>query len=330
MFSNIVLAFKDMKIQMSLITFSEWDWDVFKFAELCDGKPLVYAMNHVFQRFNIDRMIALNFFRAIESSYLDVPYHNCIHGVDVMQATHWLLSTKSAAGMINDTDLFSALIAAVAHDVAHPGTNNAFEISRRSDLATIYNDRSVLENFHVSTIFRLLKKQENDIMANFSSSMYREVRETIIEMILATDMAFHTRQVAHIKSVAESKRSSKLGFTKDDRLLALTSAIHCADLSTAARPLHVSKKWVFSVYEEFFKQGDREKELGLPISPLCDRRKPNIEKGQIGFISFVTLPLYHAWAECSTEVKSCILRIEENLKYWKEQAAAASPRSPPA
>jgi hypothetical protein len=34
--------------------------------------------------------------------------------------------------------------------------------------------------------------------------------------------------------------------------------------------------------EEFFKQGEKEKELGLPCSPLCDRENTLIAESQIG------------------------------------------------
>lgn len=34
--------------------------------------------------------------------------------------------------------------------------------------------------------------------------------------------------------------------------------------------------------EEFFKQGEKEKELGLPCSPLCDRDNTLVAESQIG------------------------------------------------
>lgn len=34
--------------------------------------------------------------------------------------------------------------------------------------------------------------------------------------------------------------------------------------------------------EEFFKQGEKEKELGLPCSPLCDRENTLVAESQIG------------------------------------------------
>ena len=38
---------------------------------------------------------------------------------------------------------------------------------------------------------------------------------------------------------------------------------------------------------QFFRQGDREKLLGLPISPLFDRDKRGITKSQVGFFDIV-------------------------------------------
>ena len=36
--------------------------------------------------------------------------------------------------------------------------------------------------------------------------------------------------------------------------------------------------------EEFFRQGDREREIGLEISPMCDRYNATIEKSQVIYI----------------------------------------------
>lgn len=39
-------------------------------------------------------------------------------------------------------------------------------------------------------------------------------------------------------------------------------------------------RWVERLEEEFFLQGDRERALGLPLSPLFDRTKPGASKSQ--------------------------------------------------
>lgn len=93
--------------------------------------------------------------------------------------------------------------------------------------------------------------------------------------------------------------------------------------------------------EEFFRQGDKEKELGLPFSPLCDRNNTLVAESQIGFIEFIVEPSMQvcsdmlesvlapldakegsttsADAKCKI-VKPWINCLVENKKIWKEQA----------
>jgi cAMP-specific phosphodiesterase 4 len=33
--------------------------------------------------------------------------------------------------------------------------------------------------------------------------------------------------------------------------------------------------------EEFFRQGDRERERGMEISPMCDKHNASVEKSQV-------------------------------------------------
>lgn len=49
--------------------------------------------------------------------------------------------------------VFSALVAAAAHDVDHFGRTNAYLIKVKHPLALLYNDRSVLENHHAATVW---------------------------------------------------------------------------------------------------------------------------------------------------------------------------------
>lgn len=49
--------------------------------------------------------------------------------------------------------------------------------------------------------------------------------------------------------------------------------------------------------EEFFKQGDKEKSLGLPYSPLCDRNTTMVAESQIGFIDFILSPTMDVCSE---------------------------------
>lgn len=47
--------------------------------------------------------------------------------------------------------------------------------------------------------------------------------------------------------------------------------MHAADVSTQTRTFDVAVEWTHLLFDEFFNQGDIEKEKGLPVSFLCDR-----------------------------------------------------------
>jgi len=61
----------------------------------------------------------------------------------------------------------------------------------------------------------------------------------------------------------------------------LQQMLHCADLSNPTKPAHVYREWVNRVMAEFFRQGDRERELGVDISPMCDRHTVKVANAQV-------------------------------------------------
>lgn len=76
---------------------------------------------------------------------------------------HWL----------SDLEIFASLIGSIIHDYEHTGTTNNFHVQSRSNLAMLYNDRSVLENYHLSASFALMQKDEHNILANLTKEEYR-------------------------------------------------------------------------------------------------------------------------------------------------------------
>jgi len=62
--------------------------------------------------------------------------------------------------------------------------------------------------------------------------------------------------------------------------------IHCADLSNPTKPLNMYRQWTDRIMQEFFEQGDIERELGLDISPMCDRHTATVEKSQVHNYNF--------------------------------------------
>ena len=110
----------------------------------------------------------------------------------------------------------------------------------------------------------------------------------------------------------------------DNHMLALRMLVHSADISNPAKPIELSKVWQSRVTEEFFLQGDRERDAGMPVSAMMDRNSVNPCKSQLGFIDFVVLPICEVWADLVPELRKTTLACcRENREYWAEAVAAA-------
>ena len=79
---------------------------------------------------------------------------------------YFLNSNTKEIRNFDNIDLVSKFIASLGHDIAHPGLTNAFQINSQSEMVLTYNDISCLENFHISTLYKILKQSECDIFSN--------------------------------------------------------------------------------------------------------------------------------------------------------------------
>ena len=108
---------------------------------------------------------------AIQTAYFDVPYHNQVHAADVTQNICYMIESCDCKFLLNMTpfEVLTTVLSAAAHDLGHPGTNNAFEVKTKTDLAFFYNDTSVLENMHAAYFFSIIKqRQDCSIFDEFS------------------------------------------------------------------------------------------------------------------------------------------------------------------
>jgi cAMP-specific phosphodiesterase 4 len=194
----------------------------------------------------------------------------------------------------------------------------------------MYNDESVLENHHLAVAFKLLQADERNIFSHLTAKQIKTLRKMVIDMVLATDMSKHMQLLADLKTMVESKKVTGNNIimleSYDDRIQVLQNMIHCADLSNPTKPLDIYIKWTDRIMEEFWRQGDKERDLRLEISPMCDRRVASVEKHQVGFIEFIVHPLWETWADLVYPDASAILETLEQNRDWY-QARLSPPSS---
>lgn len=185
---------------------------------------------------------------------------------------------------------------------------------------------------HVSEAFLIMRKRHFNLLDGLKSvEQKKEARKIIVEMVLATDMSSHFKNLAELKNQIETHKVKNLPWSANsvnDRLVCLETALHCADLGNPAKPMRLYSQWIPRVLNEFYLQGDEEKRLGLPVSFGMDRTKPALEKGQLGFIDFIVLPLYQAFAQINTDIEqTAVAEAIKNKQHFTEliaKMAAAS------
>uniref|UniRef100_A0A8C1V8Z0 Phosphodiesterase n=1 Tax=Cyprinus carpio TaxID=7962 RepID=A0A8C1V8Z0_CYPCA len=319
---------------------NRWGIDIFKIAEYSGKRPLTVIMYTIFQErdllktFKIPSDTFLTFLMTLEDHYhADVAYHNNIHAADVVQSTHVLLSTPALEDVFTDLEIMAALFASAIHDVDHPGFTNQFLINTNSELALMYNDASVLENHHLAVGFKLLQEENCDIFCNLSKKQRQSLRQMTIDMVLATDMSKHMNFLADLKTMVETKKVTSLGVllldNYSDRIQVLQNMVHCADLSNPTKPLELYRQWTDRIMVELFRQGDRERDKGIEISPMCDKHTASVEKSQVGFIDYIVHPLWETWADLVHPDAQDILDTLEDNREWYQSMIPRSPSPTP-
>ncbi|KAL6071736.1 hypothetical protein STEG23_009072 [Scotinomys teguina] len=237
-----------------------------------------------------------------------------------------------AKAVFTDLEILAAIFAAAIHDVDHPGVSNQFLINTNSELALMYNDESVLENHHLAVGFKLLQEEHCDIFQNLTKKQRQTLRKMVIDMVLATDMSKHMSLLADLKTMVETKKVTSSGVllldNYTDRIQVLRNMVHCADLSNPTKSLELYRQWTDRIMEEFFQQGDKERERGMEISPMCDKHTASVEKSQVGFIDYIVHPLWETWADLVQPDAQDILDTLEDNRNWYQSMIPQSP-SPP-
>ena len=201
---------------------------------------------------------------------------------------------------------------------------NAFK--RRSSSKTKANDE------HQNT--DLGSPSQMNLLCNVNPTQIKSIRSNIIDAILHTDMSKHFVMVNDMKARLSLEKNGQQAEPSEDTISTLatdasqtwkilTYILHMADISGQAKGDPLFKLWTDRCLEEFFLQGDQEREMGLPVSPNCDRRTTQTAEAQWGFVQYVILPAYEVLGQLvypSTGSDDRILPIvKSNLEYWRLQ-----------
>jgi len=199
-----------------------WEFDIVAFAEKPEvgGMPILVLGHFIIIQSGLDMQLKLdmdrvdNWLRSVEMSYQDQPYHNHLHGADVMCSMYYWYSSELFKENMSSLDMLSSIMAAVAHDVGHDGNTNEFHVNVWSTLAQKYNNVAPLENHHAALSTQLLGEEENNWLKSFEIEDRFYIRSLYIRLILSTQSQQHQVHLENIKDVI-----GRLAHEKDKELL---------------------------------------------------------------------------------------------------------------
>eukprot|EP00937_MAST-01D_sp_MAST-1D-sp2_P007205 g7205.t1 len=269
--------------------------------QLCIVARYIYTQAGCQTDLNLQPEKLSGFLTAVVAGYNSNPYHNAHHALDVMQTVFL---------MIKET-----------------GASEQFLVETRDELAMTYNDMSVLENMHASKIYGIMREPASDVFGSLGKSDWADARKTLISCVLATDMVHHFKMVSDVenftdvnlgKLVSEGLTEDLFNNEKNTHFL-LNLFIHASDISNPTKVWDVCAKWSDRVMDEFFAQGDKERERGMQVSPMFDRESVNKFQMQVNFIEFVVAPLYGALVNLCPSLYRLGQQMKDNRQLWGQK-----------
>jgi hypothetical protein len=155
--------------------------DSFEFDVLrVSGELLEPVVQYMVERYQLPREFGVDpttlgaFIRRVREGYRSEPrYHSWHHGCDVTHTVYMIMKSTHASEYMTKLELFGCLVAALAHDIGHPGVNNWFLVRTKNELALLHNDASPLENMHAATLYELLRDPALNILAGLDEEQWK-------------------------------------------------------------------------------------------------------------------------------------------------------------
>nr|CEL65232.1 TPA: 3',5'--cyclic-nucleotide phosphodiesterase,putative [Neospora caninum Liverpool] len=264
-------------------------YNILEFSKQCPDSVLsevgYVLLSRIVCDWGCEDKVLCQFLHTAQSLYRDNSYHNQIHGAMVAHYMGCLLRALGVNREMNSISAAACAVAALCHDIGHPGRNNNFFVASGAPLE------------------------------------FKQVRANMIDLILATDMKTHFDFLSRFRN---RRQAAGFNFHKvaEDQWLAAEICIRASDLGHAVTEWDQHFEWASRVVTEFYLQGEEERRMGLHISPLCDREDhPSFAKCQHGFLGYVVKPLMVELGECDLSQKiipQLMHNLEQNMARWEE------------
>ncbi|KAF2366187.1 GAF domain [Trinorchestia longiramus] len=218
--------------------------------------------------------------------------------------------------VLGELECLALIIACLCHDLDHRGTNNTFQIKASSTLAKLYST-STMEHHHFDQSLMILNSSGNRILRQCTKEEYSRIIAVLEEAILATDLALYFKKRPDFIKLVQS---GEYDWTREEHRCQLRGMTMTAcDIAAITKPWDVQKKVADLVANEFFEQGDIEKETFkiTPIDMMNRDKRDKLPAMQVNFIDTICLPVYEQLAHVSSDLQPLLDGVQSNRARWQ-------------
>lgn len=294
----------------------------FDAIDIEEGFVLKNIAGHIFKSYltitslQINEAMLAKFIGLVCDNYNPNHFHNFQHAINILQMTYQLLCKSDVLVKLKPIIGFACLIAAISHDIDHPGNSNSYEVNSLSKNAMLYNDLSVLENHHCTLAFELLTTA--GLLKYFNGEDLKDFRKTVISCILGTDMSKHNEFIVKLDKFNFDSES----FTNEEQYFITSALVHCSDLSNSVKKFQISLEWSKKISLEFYEQTLKEELEGLPsLSFMKVHDKLSMCFNEINFITNVSIPMWELVKRKIPNLGFLLDKCNNTLDNWKQLEA---------
>ncbi|MEL7431128.1 MAG: hypothetical protein AAGI90_01175 [Chlamydiota bacterium] len=277
-----------------------WSFDALRYQadELDDFVYVMFHSRSFLEALSIQEGVFRTYIESVRENYEDHPYHNYHHAVGVTQFLYMIDTKGCLREKLSLEKRFGLFLAALNHDLAHPGKSASYQKELFTELYEKYGETSTLEKYHVDVAKNLWNDPETPVFPK----KHHAFLETYIEhLIVSTDMQRHEEFFQFCQN-----ENNNL----DMRISILL--IKCADLSQFIRGRDLAEKWFFRLRKELYlekmhqleKKGECVQEEIAPFHGLLSQQD---------FIDKIAFPLYALLTTMIPPLKEVEDLLDSNL-----------------
>lgn len=255
------------------------------------------------------------FVAAIALTYHENPFHNFSHASHVGMSVAKLLSRIVAPDMelegheqlhdhtygITSDPLtqFACVFSALIHDADHPGVPNSQLVKEETDLAKIYEGKSIAEQNSINLAWNILLQDKYTELRKAICKSQQEAsrfRQLVVNAVCATDIIDKDLKAARNKrwekafSMHSSLHDDDLDQTNRKATIVIEHIIQASDVAHTMQHWHIYIKWNERLYAEMYKAYTEGRAAKDPTDTWYN--------GEIGFFDYYIIPLAQKLSEC--------------------------------